>query len=54
MDDLYWERRYRIAKTILKEIESGIIDSEDKTWERRKKQYPDFPTGTIFGGEKQY
>lgn len=54
MDDLYWERRYRISKQIVHEMEQGILQSEDKTWERRKEQYPKFPPGTRIGGEKQY
>lgn len=54
MDDLYWERRYRLDKQIVRQMERNIIESEDKTWERRRKQYPKFPPGTRIGGEKQY
>lgn len=54
MDDLYWERRYRLDKQIVRQIEKGIVENEDKTWERRKEQYPEFPPSTRIGGEKQY
>lgn len=54
MDDLYWERRYRLDKQIVRQMEKDIIQSEDKTWERRKEQYPEFPPSTRIGGEKQY
>lgn len=54
MDDLYWERRYRLDRQIVRQMEKDILDSEDETWARRKKIYPNFPPGTLIGGEKQY
>jgi hypothetical protein len=54
MDDLYWNRRNRIYKQIVREMEKDILQSEDKTWEKRKERYPNFPYRTRIGGEKQY
>lgn len=53
MDDLYWERRYRLDKQIVRQMEKGILESEDKTWNRRRERYPEFPPSTRIGGEKQ-
>jgi len=52
-DDLYWERRYRLSKEIVREMERDILTSEDKTWERRKKKYPEFPMSTVLESEKK-
>lgn len=54
LDDLYWERRYRLDKQIVRQMERDILESGDKTWERRERNYPEFPSGTRIGGEKQY
>lgn len=54
MDDLYWERRQRLDRQIVRQMEKGILQSEDKTWERRKERYPEFPPGTRIGGQKQF
>lgn len=54
LDDLYWARRHRLDKQIVRQMEKDILESEDKTWERRKEQYPEFPYGTMIGGEKVF
>jgi hypothetical protein len=52
LDDLYWNRRTHLYKDIVKAMEGGFIDGEDKQWERYKSRYPKLPYQTIIGGEK--
>jgi hypothetical protein len=54
LDDLYWDRRGRLSKDIVRQMEKGILESEDKTWARRLDRYPQLPSGTIVAGEKVY
>lgn len=54
LDDLYWNRRTRLYKQIVKEIEDERIESADRAWERRLERYPDLPSGTRVGDEEVY
>lgn len=54
MDDLYWDRRGRLYKQIVRELEEGILETEDKKWTRYRDRYPELPSGTRIGGERIY
>jgi hypothetical protein len=54
LHDLYWERRGRIYKQIVKQMEKGHIELEDETWEKHKKRYPKLPRYTVIAGETIY
>ena len=52
--DLYWERRNRIYKEIVKQRDKGFLEEEDKKWNNYKRRYPRLPSGTIIDNEKVY
>jgi hypothetical protein len=53
LSDLYWERRFRLAKEIVQEMEQGILEKEDTMWEMKKERYPEFPSNSYITGEKR-
>lgn len=54
LDDLHWNRRNRVYKRLVKQMEDGIVESEDKMWDRRLDRYPELPVGTVIDGEKVF
>lgn len=52
LNDLYWERRYKLSHDVLRKIEKGNENPDQIKFENEKEAYPEFPNGTVINGEK--
>lgn len=52
LNDLYWERRYKLSHDVLLKMEKGNENPDQFKFRNEKEAYPEFPRGVEINGEK--